>query len=761
MKRFYLILAGLLAILMLVSFVAAQSNSILWDPLGVPISEVPGYQIRPAIVRDDSSGAIIMWRDGRSRPSDPDGSDVYAQRVDQDGNILWSANGQPINVDPQATGYWTYGATPLAQDGQGGAVATWVNFDGQGGKVYAQRFDHLGNLLWGQSGVLIATSRADMSAPQMDPSIASDGSGGAFVTWANIPGYAGNAEDIYVQRVDASGAIQWGPEGVTVATSGNVSRFLPSVVHDGLGGAIVVWSDGRDVPAVRIYAQRVNSSSEAQWAAGGIPISQSTGQAYHLQHGLISDENGGTFIIWHHWDYFNGIGLLQAQHVRNDGTFLWGPQGVILRAEMSSRVYELQTATDSTGILAVWQDRRTPSPSIYAQKIDFSGNVLWSENGVPVSTAPGWKRLPSIVSDGEGGAIIAWRDQRNQLPKPAPRVSDVYAQHLDDSGMPLWTVDGELIEVQEGRQDLVVLTSDGQGGGIVAWDANTSSEAVDWNIYAQRIGPVNNPPTANAGGPYSVDEGGSVTVTASGSDPDGDPLTYAWDLDNDGTFETPGQSVTFSAAELDGPNSHTIAVQVTDSGGLSAADQTSVEVLNVAPTAIFTNTTGAIVQGETATLAFSNQFDPGVDDTVAGFLYSYDCTDDGTFELTDASATSFVCDYPDSGTFTARGRIKDKDGGFTDYTVEVSVLTPEEAIQDLIDTVESFNLQQGIENSLDAKLDAALQALEDLNDNNDVAAINALEAFINAVEAQRGNKLTDAQADELVEKAQAIISSLS
>ena len=52
------------------------------------------------------------------------------------------------------------------------------------------------------------------------------------------------------------------------------------------------------------------------------------------------------------------------------------------------------------------------------------------------------------------------------------------------------------------------------------------------------------------------------------TDPDGDALTYAWDLDNNGTFETPGQSASF--AGLDGPASFTVNVQVTDNGGLTA-----------------------------------------------------------------------------------------------------------------------------------------------------------------------------------------------
>ena len=79
----------------------------------------------------------------------------------------------------------------------------------------------------------------------------------------------------------------------------------------------------------------------------------------------------------------------------------------------------------------------------------------------------------------------------------------------------------------------------------------------------------------------------------------------------------------------------------------------------------------------------------------------------------------------------------------------------------MIATVEDMNLQQGIDNSLDAKLDSALNALDDVNQNNDVAAINSLNAFKNAVEAQTGGKLTDAQADTLIAEADSIISMLS
>ena len=79
---------------------------------------------------------------------------------------------------------------------------------------------------------------------------------------------------------------------------------------------------------------------------------------------------------------------------------------------------------------------------------------------------------------------------------------------------------------------------------------------------------------------------------------------------------------------------------------------------------------------------------------------------------------------------------------------------------ELAGTVKTYNLQEGIENSLDSKLESVLNALDDINANNDISGVNSLEAFINAVEAQRGKKITDDQADKLTADAQAIIDEL-
>jgi predicted extracellular nuclease len=130
-----------------------------------------------------------------------------------------------------------------------------------------------------------------------------------------------------------------------------------------------------------------------------------------------------------------------------------------------------------------------------------------------------------------------------------------------------------------------ILLSDAPFGGSFAYDvvhvnAEFADQASDHDPQVVRIS-LNEPPTVDAGGPYTVVEGGSVVVSATGSDPEGGALSYAWDLDDNGSFETPGQSATFSAAALTAPGTHTITVRVTDDGGLTATDTATVYVIYV------------------------------------------------------------------------------------------------------------------------------------------------------------------------------------
>lgn len=116
-------------------------------------------------------------------------------------------------------------------------------------------------------------------------------------------------------------------------------------------------------------------------------------------------------------------------------------------------------------------------------------------------------------------------------------------------------------------------------GQIVSLYAPDQFRVSDHDPVVVGLNLINNPPSADAGGPYSVIEGSSVALNATGVDPEGTAVTFDWDLDNNGTFETPGQSVNFSAASIVAPATLTVNVKVTDAFGNFAVDDTIVSVL--------------------------------------------------------------------------------------------------------------------------------------------------------------------------------------
>src|SRR5258706_474435 len=156
------------------------------------------------------------------------------------------------NVALSAAASDQYGST-IVSDGAGGAIVTWIDFrSGTNYDIYAQRVNAAGVPQWGADGGGLSTA----GGGQLDPKIVLDGAGGAIVTWYDIR--SGTNYDIYAQKVNAAGLPQWIANGVALSTAAG-NQFAPTIASDGAGGAIVTWYDARS-GNYDIYAQRVGAA---------------------------------------------------------------------------------------------------------------------------------------------------------------------------------------------------------------------------------------------------------------------------------------------------------------------------------------------------------------------------------------------------------------------------------------------------------------------------------------------------------------------
>src|SRR5436309_10964795 len=108
----------------------------------------------------------------------------------------------------------------------------------------------------------------------------------------------------------------------------------------------------------------------------------------------------------------------------------------------------------------------------------------WVPNGVPLCTADGSQTTPFITPDGQGGAIVGWRDGRD-----LDTYLDIYAQRVTAKGMiaPGWPRDGVAVCADSAYQSLSGVASDGLGGAYFVWEDDRNYDANLTDVYLQRV----------------------------------------------------------------------------------------------------------------------------------------------------------------------------------------------------------------------------------------------------------------------------------
>jgi len=204
----------------------------------------------------------------------------------------------------------------------------------------------------------------------------------------------------------------------------------------------------------------------------------------------------------------------------------------------------------------------------------------------------------------------------------------------------------------------------------------------------------NRAPNADAGGPYDVGEGQTVTLDASLSsdwNQTTGSLTYAWDLDGDGNFGETGTNAqngdeigiapVFSAKLLDGADSRTVTLQVTDAAGLVAFDTATIRIANLPPIATISGPNDG-VRGQARTFILG-AIDPSPIDQNAPFTFSINWGDGTPTEIIPGdNGTKVDHIYQTADTFLVQLTAEDKDGAVSPTAFHKLTITAAELQDD-------------------------------------------------------------------------------
>jgi FlgD Ig-like domain len=299
-----------------------------------------------------------------------------------------------------------------------------------------------------------------------------DGAGGVIITWIDFRGGVDN--DVYAQRVSAAGVPLWAANGVLLCNATG-DQINPAITSDGAGGAIISWGDARS-GTYDIYAQHINSLGALQWGATGAAVC--TFAANQVTSQIVSDGAGGAIIVW--GDSRPGATQdIYAQRVNFAGAAQWTANGVAVCNAANDQGAARIVSDGAGGAIIAWQDLRGAAADIYAQRLSSAGTVLWTVNGTGISTATNSQEAPVLCGDGANGAIIAWQDFRNGA------SYDIYAQHVNSAGSALWGSNGIPICAAASSQTSPSIDTDGMGGAIIGWQDFRGGATYD--IYAQRV----------------------------------------------------------------------------------------------------------------------------------------------------------------------------------------------------------------------------------------------------------------------------------
>jgi|GEM_PF-5145853 len=425
-----------------------STNTKASEPLSVfSICSAKGNQGGPCIISDDKSGAIIIWTDGRRRFGktnyrdwDYRDIDLYAQRIDKSGNVLWRVDGVLVAEDVSEKAH-----ARMVADGEGGAIITWG--------AYVKRIDGGGKTRWHKAiGQGLSIGR--------DAKLVNDRIGGYIIVWRQ-------GVDVLAQKFDSDGNAKWGDRFSYIAK--NVRQAFNFILSDRRGSSLFFWiNQNNETPGkpLCLFAKKLDTNGKPLWGPKVIYTYNNDSQVAAYPFKVISDESEGAIIFLRDNFTMRIDASGETSWIKSEFLDFGGYGNLIL------------ASNDLGGAYCVYYGIAPPFP-ICIQAIDSRGTVAWRKTLWQEGSAS------IIKEDGYGGVYVIGNIFCH-------RRWYSYLQQVKSDGTILWPSDGIMLSDKirdTGSTASSVVAGMGivDGAAIVLFSRETESRHYEHDIYATII----------------------------------------------------------------------------------------------------------------------------------------------------------------------------------------------------------------------------------------------------------------------------------
>jgi hypothetical protein len=469
----------------------ADGTALWTNPVVVSAGTAPNSPAFPEVGVDSNGRAVIGWYDTTTNYASGSWGDLYVQSLDSDGGRRWAAD-VLVNQTAGHVNNDRWGTFSLAVGADGESVLTWIFANNNSQRsIHAQRLSNTGARLWAEDVVVAQPDCGDCDEFSLEGNspavtLAADGS----ATFVFLRDTFGPRFQIYAQRLSSTGQHLWTYD-VALTFNRPVVYYMsgPAIGITPDQHVWAVWREG--VGESHLYAQTLDA--DGNWLIpSAVAVADDPGSAGQTEPALGVGPDGSVYAAWD--DNRRGQVDVYLSRLKPDGSLAWKNDIRVNGDDPHARANNYpKLAVDQNGnALIVYTRQRENTFQMYAQLVDVNGNKIWPQEVALTEEHTMYGRVDSVTVDPFGNFGVAWSQ-----PFAAGEytwINDVMAQKVDPSGNKLWSEWG--VKINQGDPELAdggpVILGAPDGDFFVLWTRSTTGNAFTMvsGVMAQKLSPL-------------------------------------------------------------------------------------------------------------------------------------------------------------------------------------------------------------------------------------------------------------------------------